>query len=499
MQLSHPKIEILYVSVFSLLCGIFVIWLTGTLYVTSGSFWTSFVIFATAVLIWTFRGGKHWWMAFAVMTSLGGVFWVGFKVYPSEIGLLLAVAALFFSIVIKGKNMHQRRPKISWSLNLLIIYFILHMIASLYAAKISIATDAGSIIRTYSTGMTFLVFGWLFYKYGQTKYIKNVFIIILIINSMRMGLGLYDYFYHYTPSFSEPGWKFMDMAGDLRTSALYQIYSGIIVFYIKRNQIYKIGIILIIALSFVFLLLGQGRVSVLTAILTIALWLMIEKKYGVVIIILSILLSLFILINTNAKLFEALPFDVRRSLSFAVLDKNKISFYPFDSDEWHFDLFKSGFDKWSKSTYSLFLGNRIDPSDVWRIDSLDFYYKLQIASAMARYESSLWMTLATLGLVGFFLYLIFLRFLFHDIIAVVLRNGIIDINHAVYLVAFIVLLLMILLSWIQGGFPGYEIMLGVMSKALYEDSKRDQSIRNLTVLSKTDRIYTGESSNTNRI
>ena len=111
MQLSQPKIEILYVSIFGLLGGIFVIWLTGTLQVTSGSFWTSFVIIATAVLIWTFRGGKHWWMAFAVMTSLGGVFWVGFKIYPSEIGLLLAVAALFFTIVIKGKKYESGSAK----------------------------------------------------------------------------------------------------------------------------------------------------------------------------------------------------------------------------------------------------------------------------------------------------------------------------------------------------------------------------------------------------
>ena len=102
------------------------------------------------------------------------------------------------------------------------------------------------------------------------------------------------------------------------------------------------------------------------------------------------------------------------------------------------------------------------------------------------------MTLATLGLVGFFLYFVVFCFLFRDIISVVIRDGIIDFNHAVYLVAFIVLLLMILLGWIQGGFPGYEIMLGVMGKALYEDSKRDQSIRSLTVLRKTGRILKEE-------
>jgi len=413
-------------------------------------------------------------MAFAVMASLGGVFWVGFKIYPSEIGLLLSVVALFFAIVIKGKNMRQDRPKISWAISLLIIYFTLHMLASLYAAKIGLRTGAGSIIRTYSTGITFLVFGWLFYRFGPTKNIKNAFVIILIINSIRIGFGLYTHFFSYTLSFSEPGWKFIDMSADLRASALYQIYSAIIVFYLNKNRCMRLGILLLIVFSFCVLLIGQSRLSVLVAVLTIALWILMTKRYGLLVITLSVFLSIFILFNTNIKLFDVLPFELKRSLSFSIIDKNKISTtYPFLSDVWHFELFKTGFIRWSDSPFSLFLGNRIDPSDVWRFDSFDFYTKMQIASTMARYESTLWMTLSTLGLIGFFLYLVAFCFLFSDIIIAVIRNGIIDFNHAVYMVAFIVLLLMISLGWIRGSFPGYEIMFGVFAKALYEDMKNE--------------------------
>jgi hypothetical protein len=479
MQSSLSKIELFYASIFSLLGGIFVVWLTGTLHLSSGFLWISFVIITIVVLIWTFWGGKNWWMAFVVFVSFGGVFWVGFKIYPAEIGLLFAVLALFFAIVIKGKNLRQDRPRISKAFSLLVLYFILHMLTSLYTAKVGLMYGGGSIIRTYSTGMTYLVFGWLFYRFGPTKNIKIMFAIILIINSIRISFGLYAYFFPDLPIFSGMGWTLVGMSADLRASALHQIYAGIIVFHINRNRNFKLGIILLMALSFVSLLLGQGRVSVLTAILTIVLWLVIEKRYGILIFILSFFLSLFILVNTNTKLFEALPFEARRALSFAVLDKKKISFYPFDSDEWHFDLFKSGFDKWSNSTYSLFLGNRIDPSDAWRFGSFDFYNKVQIASAMARYESALWTTLATLGLVGLFLYFVVFRFLFRDIISVVMRDGIIDFNHAVYLVAFNILFLMILFCWIQGGFPSYEIMFGVMGKALYEDSKDKNLIKRI--------------------
>lgn len=473
MQSFQSKIELFYVSIFYLLEAMFVFWLAGAMQAASGSQWISLVVIAIAVLAWTVRGGKNWWIAFPVVASLGGVFWVGFKIYPTEIGLLLAAVALFFAIVIKGEDLRQDRPRISWAFNLLIIYFILHILTSLYTARMGIMTGTGNIIRTYSTGMTFLLFGWLFYRFGSTKNIEKAFIIILIINSIRIVFGLYAYFFSYTPDFSGPGWTFMDMSVDLRASALYQINAAIVVFYINKNRNMRFGILLLIALSFLILFLGQGRVSALVAILTIVLWVLMEKRYWLLIFILSIFLSLFFLLNTNIKLFEKLPFEAQRSLSFAVLDKNKVSCYPFVSDKWHFHLFKSGFDKWSGSTYSLFLGNRIDPSDVLRFSSFSFYTKLQIASAMARYESTLWMTLSTLGLVGLFLYLVVFSFLFREIIPAVIRNGIVDLNHAVYAVAFMSLLLMILFGWARGGFPGYELMLGVMAKALYEDSKRE--------------------------
>ena len=196
------------------------------------------------------------------------------------------------------------------------------------------------------------------------------------------------------PAFSGPGWTFMDMSADLRSSALYQIYAAIIIFHLNKNRNLRIGVLLLIVLSFFIVFLGQGRVAVLEAMLAISLWVMIEKRYGLLIFILSIFLFLFVLVNT--KVYEDLPFEIQRAVSFMVLNKNKIySYYPFVSDQWHFDLFKTGFDNWSNSTYSLFFGNCIDPSDVWRFGSFDFYTQVKIASAMARYESSLWTVLAT--------------------------------------------------------------------------------------------------------
>jgi len=96
---------------------------------------------------------------------------------------------------------------------------------------------------------------------------------------------------------------------------------------------------------------------------------------------------------------------------------------------------------------------------------------------MARYESTLWTVLATLGIIGFSLYVFIFAFLFNDIIPIEKRDGIKNFNNAVYAVGIISFLLMIILGWIRGGFPDYTIMLGVMGKALYEDSKYKNLIK----------------------
>jgi hypothetical protein len=141
------------------------------------------------------------------------------------------------------------------------------------------------------------------------------------------------------------------------------------------------------------------------------------------------------------------------------------------SDDWHFDLLLLGYQRWTSSFASLIFGNCINPEGVYSFAKLDYLSRLEIAAGTSRYECTLWSVLATLGIVGTALYVWIFTFLFREIIPIVRREGIISFNHAVYAAAIISLLLMILFGWIRGGFPGIEMMLGVMAKALYEDSK----------------------------
>lgn len=423
-------------------------------------------------IAWVFGSGKYWWLVFPFMAFWGGVFWIGFKIYPDEIGVLIAAGALILALI---KNRHviiQDRPPISWAFLLLISYFILHMSISLFIAKLDWLSGGGSIVRVYATGLAYLLFSWLYYKFGSSKYIKAAIIIIFAIITIRIIISL---FYFYQPTLfnlPEADLLWLYPSADLRLSALYQMIFSIMLLYLLKNPLIKTIIVIAMILMFVLVLLGEGRVSVAMAVSALILWLLLAKKIRYLIYLLPALFVSIIVVYSKMHLFSNLPLEIQRSLSFIPGLESQLIYNTEGSNYWHFDLFRLGFERWTSDFFSLLFGNHVDPVGVYEFLKLNYFSELQIAASTARYESTLWTVLATLGIVGTFLYIWIFRFFFRDIIAIVRRDGIISFNHAVYAVAIICLLLMILFSWIRGGFPTTELLLGVMAKGLYEDNKR---------------------------
>jgi len=426
------------------------------------------VIFA---ITWVLGSGKYWWLFFPLLAFWGGVFWVGFKVYPDEIGVLVVAAALILAMIKGHHAIMQDRSPISWAFPLLILYFILHMSISLYTAKLDLLSGGGSIIRVYAGGLTYLVFSWLYYKFGTSKYVKAAIIIIFTVVTVRIIISL---FYFYQPTlynFSEDNLIWLYPSVDLRGSALYQIVFSIILFYLFKSRLMKTIMVIFIILMLVLVLVGQGRVSVAMAFSAVILWMLLAKKIRLLIYLLPVLFVSIIIVYSKMHLLSDLPLEMQRSLSFIPGLKSQLIYSTEGSNIWHFDLLHLGFKRWTFDFTSFLFGNCIDPVGVYQFPKLDYFVKLQIAAGTARYECTLWMVLATLGIVGTSLYIWIFRFLFRDIIPIVRRDGIIGFNHAVYAAAIICLLLMILFGWIRGGFPTIELLLGVMAKSLYEDSK----------------------------
>ncbi len=427
-------------------------------------------------IVWVYGSGKYWWLVFPVMAFWGGLFWVGFRIYPDELGLVITMAALAVALCTHYPTIVRDRSPASWAFLLLGLYFLVHLLVSLSNTRLGWLSGGGSIVRVYASGITYLMFSWMYYKFGSSEHIKLAVIILFVVMLVRIVVSMLAL---YTPALhgiSEAGFLWLYSPTDLRFSALYQMLFGIMLFYIFEGRLAKAIVIVFIIGMFILVLFGEGRVSVAMAVATLILWMLLARKTILLVYLLPLLIVCIVLVNSEVHLVSQLPLGVQRAMSFIPGLNSQLIYNTGASDDWHFDLLHLGYQRWTSSFASLIFGNCINPEGVYSIDKLDYLSQLEIAAGTSRYECTLWSILATLGIVGTALYVWIFTFLFRDIIPIVRREGIISFNHAVYATAIISLLLLILFGWIRGGFPGIEMMLGVMAKALYEDSKREMLV-----------------------
>jgi hypothetical protein len=426
------------------------------------------IMFAT---VWVYGSGRYWWLVFPVMAFWGGLFWVGFRIYPDELGLVIAAAALAVALCLNFPAMVRYRTAASWSFLLLSLYFLVHLSVSLSNSRLGWLSGGGSIIRVYASGISFLMFSWMYYKFGTSEHIKLAVIIVFMVMLVRIAISMLAIYKPRLSGISDTGFFWLYSPADLRFSALYQMLFGIMLFYIFKERWVKIIVMILIISMFILVLFGEGRVSVAMAVFTLILWMWLAKKTVLLIYLLPLFIVSIMLVYSEVHLLSQLPSGVQRAISFVPGLESQLVYNTEASNDWHFDLLRLGYERWTSSLASLFFGHRINPEGVYFIKERDYLSRLEIAVGTSRYECTLWTVLATLGIVGTALYIWIFTFLFREIVPIVRKEGIISFHHAVYAAAIISLLLMILFGWIRGGFPGIEMMLGVMAKALYEDSK----------------------------
>lgn len=465
-----------------------IIWLAGIFTVAFGLFFFKILmesmdkgalslgasIGVSAIIIWIFTAGRYWWFSYPVLMFWGGYIYLGFKIYPDELGLLMAIAGFLVYAVKKNREgLHQERPPLTWALIILITYFIIHMSVSYYLSNLGWLAGGGSIIRVYSPGLTVLLFCWLFYKYGSAQDVKTLIPIIFAVVALRILLSLLYFSAPGLFDFSEGDRFVLYSSADLRFSAFYEMILGIGIYYFTDKRLVKNAILLFIFLLLVIILFGEGRVSVACAASVLVIWMLLAKKLRLLVYLSPVVLILIIQVFAQAHLLSNLPLEVQRSLSFLPGLESQLIYATEGSDQWHTDLFWLGYEKWTNTWGSFWIGNATDARDVYSFIKLNYAMQLEIAAGTSRYESTLWTVLATLGVLGFFLYVSVFVFLCRDIVATVLKDGIISRRHGIYAMALISLTPMILFGWIRGGFPVTEILFCVMAKVLCEEQKVD--------------------------
>ena len=417
-----------------------IVWLAGIFTVAAGWFLFKILtesmdkymlplvvpIVMVAIIVWVFTAGRYWWFAYPVIMFWGGYIYLGFKIYPDEIGILVTIAGFLVYAIKNGAGFHQDRLPVTGVLILLIAYFIVHMSVSYYLSNLGWLTGGGSIIRVYSSGLIALLFCWLFYKYGSVQNVKTVIQIIFAVLALRILLsllyfsapGLFDYW--------EEDLFVLYTSADLRFSALYEMILGIGTYYLTDKRLVKNVILLFICLLLVIILFGEGRVSVACAASVLVIWMLLAKKLRLLLCLSPVVLILIIQVIAQMHLLSNLPLEVQRSLSFLPGLESQLIYSTESSNQWHTDLFWLGYEKWTNTWSSFWIGNAIDARDVYYFFKFNYAMQLEIAAGNARYESTLWTVLATLGVIGFFLYGSVFAFLCRDIVAKVLKDGIIS-------------------------------------------------------------------------
>jgi len=250
---------------------------------------------------------------------------------------------------------------------------------------------------------------------------------------------------------------------------------SIIGYYSYKSRFSKNTLILYVIILISLVMLGQGRVSTATAITIVVLWILLTKNIKKILAFITVTVVAITILNSNKSLISNLPFQAQRAISFIPVDDSLdigVTKNTSGSDLWHKDLQKLGFSRWFESPRSMVFGNIIDPTDAKDFKSLNYNRMLVVAANTARYENALWTVLATLGLVGFFLYARLFWLLLKEIVPEVIKKGINNYYGAVYGVAFLSMLLFIIFIWIRGSFPGFELLFCAMGKMLYDDTKK---------------------------
>ena len=427
----------------------------------------------TAIAVISF-GWKLWWLCFPVFAFIGSNINVGFKIYPEEIGFALSCAILIILIYFHRAPVLRRNNKLNLTFLVLINYILIHMIVSILVNQSGMLEGAGSIIRVYVGSLTWLIFSCLLYRYSSSQQLRFIFVVIFFVLMIRSSISAIQLSSLFNNINVTTAFLVLPSLDELRLSALLSIYIGIIVYYLSQSWFVKTAISLYIVALVYLVMLGQGRVSTASAIMLVALWIVLTKKLKIIVPIMTITIVVLVTLNINKSLFSNLPFQAQRAISFVSLEDAldvSVSKNTSGSDAWHKELLSIGLNKWRSSARSVVFGNVIDPTDSKDFIRLPYNRMLEVAANTARYENALGTILATLGLVGFCLYVKIFWLLLKEIVFVVIKKGIKDYNTAVYGVAFLSSLLFVIFIWIRGGFPGYELLFCVMAKMLYDDTK----------------------------
>lgn len=438
----------------------------------------AFVAIGICVLAWAIAGRRVWWLPIFFFASLGGVFYPGFKIYAHEMAVLVCLLPLSVTLAMKRDSFKDRGFRIPTSAIILLFYLCIHYLFSIVLNKLEGGGGFGNISRRYMDAIWPLLIFLPFLAFGNTKYIPWVLHLIAGATLIRFAIGMYSAFRGYSDTILFiPGINFAPAGGfgenDLRTSGSSLVCVAICYFCIYRSFLVRILMVLLTLLAVWGTLLGGGRITILLLLGLFGFAILIYRNYALIFLWLSALSIGIIFLNANPEAIQHLPDQVMRSASAFLFDRNLAadSAETTASDEWHARLMTEGIKSWLADFGTIFVGRGVGKFEESAWNSLDPDAMLAMAIQTSRFEAFFWNTLATFGLVGFVLYLVLMFKIVSTLVPILYREKISSPVHAIMFIATFRCIFLLLLGWISGGFPSFEILLGIVALVAAHDMK----------------------------
>lgn len=436
-------------------------------------------------VLWVCVAREFWWIFLPAAAMLPGTFQFLFKIYPHEVALFIGILAALPMVVFR-RNQNSIPPPMP--ILCLFVYLCCHCIGSVLLSNANGLFEIGNILRGYMWGLWPIIFSILFFLVGSKVGIKGAFRIAVGFSSVQLIAVLISSFYGVAVII--PGLNFT--LSDPRDNSSYEFT----IFSFRWNAVYMVALNLcaisyfktkmrffswfLLPFTFSILLFGGGRAAIATGVLYFAIWMVLTKKIGVLLVSLLPIITLIIFINFNTRILNILPHNIERALGGFVLDKKYLEYHfggGVGSNDWHNYLKEIAYSRWSETPISLLFGYGIKPHEklttAYTPEEIMYRYALSAANTGA-YEKTLWTILAVTGLIGIFLYIwVFVFYLKRFLFYLRYSNNKDRASMTLILLATTSLIVTVFTCFIAGGFVGLPLVFSAIAYKILVDSENN--------------------------
>lgn len=428
---------------------------------------------AILLIIWAIWGQDIWWMPIFFFMTLGGLFYVGFKIYSHEIAVLICLLPMVLAVAMRKSTLQSKYKNLPVVLMLLLfVYLIGHYFAVVGYHQINGLSGFGNITRRYMDAMWPLLILVPFLWVGNSSKIKWLLPLIGLATLIRFSLAFGIAQFEREELLYIPGINFVPAGGgnitDLRFSGLTLAMVAVSYLCLTRSILLRGFWLIILAVACYGTFLGGGRIIVVLLSGMFGFILLIYRNYTLLSLWGAAVLFGALVLNTFPDILYGSHDKVRRAASAFIVDREEAAEMGQTglSDDWHARLQEAGWQSWTESVWTILFGRGTTKFEdrAWQ-EGENFEGMVEMATATSRFEKGLWTTLATFGLVGLILYSALLWRIMQICTPILIRDRIATPIHAIMFMAVYGCASWFLLCWIAGDFPSSQLLLGIVALA----------------------------------